>query len=354
VVQTNALQQDYLRKIVNGIKKGKTRNRVGLDIGNYSIKIIETSGPSEKPSLISFGTLNIAGSSNGIISASVKSLADELSISTKDVSISVSGPSLIVRLISMPKMTDEELAGAIRFETEKFIPFDISDCILDFQILNKAAKDKNSVDILLAAAKREHVLQRIKTVEEAGLSVKAVDADIFAVINSFLANHTSQEQPKTIAILNIGALSTALSILSGNVPVFVREIAAGGNDVSAAIAKKAGLSQELSEKLKLDPKEKMQEVAGFVRPALISILDEVKLSFGYYENQSGKGVDEIYVSGGGAAMAGIDEAFQESFGSKPRYWDPFRFLDKSSVSVDASSLEKVKNSFAVAVGLTLR
>ena len=340
--------------MVNGIKKGKSKNRVGLDIGNHSIKIVELSGIPEKGAVACFGLKKIMGSSQDAVVTSIKSLAEELRISAKDVNISVSGPSLIVRLISMPKMSDAELAGAVRFETEKFIPFDINDCILDFQILNREVKDKNNIDILLAAAKKEYVWQRIKTVEEAGFVVKTVDVDIFAIMNSFLKNSPSLDQSKTLALLNIGASSTDLSILRGSLPVFVREIAMGSNEFSAAIAKKTGLTQDQSEELKLAPREKLAEVVSCTKPVVTNLLDEVRLSFGYHENQSGRGVDEICISGGGAEMAGLEEAFQEAFGSKPRYWDPFQSLDKSSPAIDAAALDRVKNSFCVAVGLALR
>lgn len=339
---------------MDGIKKGKSKDRIGLDIGNHSIKIVELSGASEKPSLVTFGLKKIIGSSQDAIATSIKSLAEELRISVKDVSIAVSGPSLIVRLISMPKMTDDELASAVRFETEKFIPFDINDCILDFQILNKEAKDKGNVDILLAAAKKEHVWQKIKTVEEAGFTVRTVDVDILAIVNSFLKNFPSLDQSKTSALLNIGASSTELSILRGDRPVFVREIIMGSNELTAAVAKKTGLSPEQSEELMLSPKERLSEVVGYAKAAVSNLIDEVRLSFGYHENQSGRGVDEIYISGGGSRMAGLEDGFHEAFGSKPRYWDPFQSLDKSSPSIDNEALEKTKHSFCVAVGLALR
>jgi type IV pilus assembly protein PilM len=339
---------------VDGIKKGKSKSRVGLDIGNHSIKIVELSGTPEKPALTCFGLRKIIGSSQDAISTSIKSLAEELKISAKDVSIAVSGPSLIVRLISMPKMTDEELTSAVRFETEKFIPFDINDCILDFQILNKEAKDKGNVDILLAAVKKEHVLQKIKTVQEAGFAVKTVDVDILAMANAFLKNFPSLDKTKTFALVNIGASSTELSILLGNRPVFVREVAMGGNELSAAVAKKTGLNPEQSEELLLSPKERLGEVVGYAKASITNLIDEVRLSFGYHENQSGRAVDEIYISGGGSRMAGLEDGFHEAFGAKPRSWDPFQSFDKSSPSIDNEALEKVKQSFCVAVGLALR
>ena len=123
--------------------------------------------------------------------------------------------------------------------------------------------------------------------------------------------------------------------------------------MTAAVAKKTGLGTEDSERLKLDPKDRAEDVAGCVKAAIAPIIEEVKLSFGYYENRSGRGVDDIYVSGGTAQMAGLEEAFQEAFGSKPRHWDPFGFLDRPSVA-GAAPLEKAKGLFAVAVGLALR
>jgi Tfp pilus assembly PilM family ATPase len=128
----------------------------------------------------------------------------------------------------------------------------------------------------------------------------------------------------------------------------------GGNQLSAAVVKNTGLSSEQSEELLLAPKERLSEVVGYAKAATSNLIDEVRLSFGYHENQSGRAVDEIYISGGGSRMAGLEDGFHEAFGSKPRYWDPFQALDKSSPSIDSEALEKVKQSFCVAVGLALR
>jgi len=108
------------------IRRGKARTRVGLDIGKSSVKLVELSGGPDKPSLVAAGVKRIDGASGGAAVA-IKALADELGVSSKEAVISVSGSSLIVRLITMPRMGRDELASAIRFETEKFIPFDIND-----------------------------------------------------------------------------------------------------------------------------------------------------------------------------------------------------------------------------------
>ena len=147
----------------------KPQNTVGLDIGSHSVKILEVTPPSAgRRTLISFGLKKIQGLPREAVAASVRNLFEELKISVKDVALSLSGPPLIARVISMPKMSDDELKGAVRFETEKLIPFDISECILDYQILSPAVKGKANAEILLAAVKRDQVMQKVKTAEEAG------------------------------------------------------------------------------------------------------------------------------------------------------------------------------------------
>lgn len=135
------------------------KNRVGLDVGSHAIKIVELSNASDRPVLAGIGLRNIIGSSAKEISGSIKSLCEECKISQREINISVSGPAVIVRFISMPKMRDDELKSAVRYEAEKFIPFDINDCIIDYQILTKDTKD-NKLALLLAAVKKEHVGRR--------------------------------------------------------------------------------------------------------------------------------------------------------------------------------------------------
>lgn len=308
------------------------KNSVGLDIGSFAIKILEISGAHDKPMLGGIGLKNISGLSKEGISGSIKALASEAKITSKEVNISVSGPSVIVRFITMPKMKDEELKSAINFEAEKFIPFNINDCIVDFQIL-KRDENTNKLDILLVAAKKEHIKERIKLVEEAGFLVHLVDVDSFAITNAFTRNFPNLGPEKTAAILNIGASSTNLSILRGGTMAFVRDVSIGSNDFN---------------------KDKLQEAADGTKATLTNLLDEVKLSFGYYENQSGKSIDEIYISGGASPLIGLDEAFQDAFGSKPSFWNPLGFLGISSAGSDANVIDKIKNSFAVSAGLVLR
>ena len=120
------------------------------------------------------------------------------------MNVAVSGPAVIVRFISMPKMRDEELKSAVRFEAEKFIPFNINDCLLDFQVLRKNEKE-GKLDMVLVAAKRDLIVSKVETAQAAGFTVRAVDVDSFALANSFArAVKPAAPGEKTCAVVNIG------------------------------------------------------------------------------------------------------------------------------------------------------
>ena len=329
-------------------------NRIGIDIGSCAIKILQVSGPDDKPAVTAIGSRAIAGMTGQAISESLKSLAGELRLSDKDAVISLSGPSVIVRFISLPKMDETALKGAIRYEAEKFIPYNIADCVIDFQTLRKDYKD-NKLNILLVAAKKEYVHEKIRLVSAAGFSVRVIDVDSFALANAFLRTHSPMDPNKSYAVLNIGGVHTNVSILKGESIYFARDIVVGGNDFTAAISKRLGLDQKAAEELKLHPqKEKEKDVTDCVKGILNDLLDEIKLSFGYYENQAGKGVDEIYISGGASGIASLEQILEETLGSKPISWNPMGFMDVASCGVASDVLDKMKNYFSVAAGLVLR
>lgn len=331
----------------------KLKNRVGLDIGSSSVKMVEVASSGESLSLVCLGMKKTSAVGREPLIEAIKSLSNEIKITAKDAVISVSGPSVIVRFVSMPKMRDDELKGAIRFEAEKHIPFAVDDCIIDHQILKKNEKE-NKVELLLVAAKKDFIMDRVSIAEECGFSVGAVDVDTFALANAFLKNLSLNSSGKTEALLNIGSSLTNVGIVRDGVLCFARDIAIGGDDFNKAISKALNIDIKIVEDVKLSPKERLQEIAACMKGITSNLLDETRLSLNYYENQCGKGVDEIYISGGSSGMHGLEAFFQEAFESKPIFWDPMNCLDKSGRGFDAALVEKAKSSFAVAVGLALR
>lgn len=327
--------------------------KVGLDIGTSFIKILQVGGEPAKPVLEALGVKEIRGMVKSELPQAIKELSSQAKVSSKDVNISISGQSVIVRFISMPKMDNEALKGAVRFEAEKFIPFDMNDCILDFKTIKKEGSN-NKINIILAAAKKGTVEEKIQMVEEAGFTVRVVDIDGFALANSFSRNSPGIEPDKTSALLNIGGTFTNLSVLRGNVIFFARDIAIGTNDFSAILSRKMGLDSKIADGLIFVPKEKSQEVAEHLKTAFNNLLEEIKLSFNYYENQGGRSIDEIFISGGGIGLFGLNEIFQENLGSKPTLWKPLSFLNKEKAAIDKALIEAQEQNLAIVSGLVLR
>ncbi|MFA5085494.1 MAG: type IV pilus assembly protein PilM [Candidatus Omnitrophota bacterium] len=331
----------------------KIKNRVGLDIGSSSVKMVEVAFSGESSNLVCLGMKKASGFVREPLIEAIRSLSSEIKIASKEAVISVSGPSVIVRFVSMPKMRDDELKSAIRFEAEKHMPFPISECIVDYHILKKNDKE-NKLEILLVAAKKDFVMNKVSIAEESGFSVSAVDVDTFAIANTFLKSLPQASAGKTSALLNIGSNFTNMGIVGDGVLHFARDIAIGGNDFNQAISKALNIDVKSAEDVKLSPKDHLQEVAVCTKGVMGNLLDETRLSLNYYENQCGKGVDDIYISGGSSVMPSLETLFQEAFESKPVFWDPLNCLDKSRGGFDTAFIERTKSSFAVAVGLALR
>lgn len=335
----------------NMINDKSGKKTLGLDIGSFSVKAVELSG-HDRMTVSGFGVRNISRLSRQEAAGTIKELLSGSGITAKEAAISVSGPSVIERFISLPKMDEEALKGAIKFEAEKFIPFDINECVIDHKTISKDDRE-NKINVLLVAVKRDHLMARIKLAEEAGLSVNVVDADVFASANTFLKCFNNPSD-KSVAILNMGATLTNISILRGDGIYFARDLAFGGADMTSLIVKSMGLDEKSAEELKVSPGEKAGDVAACIKPALSGLLDEIKMSFGYYENQTGKEINEVYVSGGASGVVGLSEAFQENLGSSPSALNPMHFADMGLQGQDKGPLEKTGGLFTVAMGLALR
>lgn len=302
---------------MNLMNLNKPKFKVGLDVGTSSVKALAlTSLKSGSFQLDCFSIQQIEGdrSKEKIVSA-VKQAISALAVKAQKVVISVSGQSVVVRQVLFPAMTDEELKSAIAFEAEKYIPFNINEVYLDAQIIDKKTSD-NKVKVLIAAAKKELVDEHLALLKEAGLEVEAIDSDSVAVTNAFIFSNPGLTKEKAVTLINIGASMTNICILKNEILNFVRDIP-------------------------IDAKN------------LENLETQIRLSFDYYENQFGKGIDGIYVSGGGSRQAGLLERLSQAFGIESQIWDPAKNLVVSP-KVDNAALKESASQMAVCVGLAIR
>jgi type IV pilus assembly protein PilM len=343
----------------------KGKGSIGLDIGSSYIKTVklrESKGSYElelfdlhplPPELIVDGSII----DSLRLVESIKEMVKKAGIKTKDTVISISGhSSVIIKRISVPEMSEEELSESIKFEAEQYVPFDIEDVNLDFQILGP--KDEpGQMDVILVAVKKDIINEYIAVVKEAGLNPIIVDIDSFALENMYGINYEIEPE-KNIALLNIGASTINLGILKGGISVFTRDSSLGGNLHVEALQREFNISYENAERLKRgEPLENVSpdDAAAVVASASEEILSEIIRSFDYYRSSATlhEDISEVILSGGCALIKDFPSLIAERSGIETRVVEPFRNI-KIPKKFDRTYVEEMAPIMAVAVGLALR
>ncbi|NLI29830.1 MAG: type IV pilus assembly protein PilM [Nitrospiraceae bacterium] len=344
-------------------RKKKEDVLIGLDIGSSCLKIAQVNTSREPYELGLFGMAMLPREviSEGVISdrsalvGAIKELLAKTKVGGGDVAIGLSGhSSVIVKRITLPQMSAQDLSLSIKFEAEQYIPFDISDVNIDFQILGPSAHESGQMDVVLVAVKKSLINDYTTVLEEAGLAPAVVDVDAFAIGNVFEANYDVQEY-RNVALINIGASKTNINIMQNGVPVFTRDSSTGTNFHTDAIERMMKVSREEAELLK-----RGESVAGVSKEAVEDVLSsasdeiyaEIYRSFEYFRSSvSDEGLQRILLSGGAAMIKGFPEMMAERLGVDVEVLNPFRNITVSEKAADA-----VKNAplAVVAVGLALR
>jgi type IV pilus assembly protein PilM len=343
---------------------GKSKGSVGLDIGSNTIKAVELKrvGKGYKVAACAIEPVPADSIVDGAIvdtaavAAAIRRLFDTRKFKSKDVAVSLSGNSVIIKKIDLPVMTEDELAESITWEAEQYIPFDIQDVNLDYQVLDPGTgpDSKGSMEVLLVAAKKEKITDYSSLVSEAGRVPVVVDADVFALQNAFDANYAF-DADTVVVLLNAGASAININIVCNGQSVFTRDISMGGNTLTETIQRELDVPLENAERLK-----KGEEVDGLTKDdvkmvlhaALENILSEIEKTFDFYKaTASSDRIDRILLSGGASRLEGFGEALEERFGTFVEPFDPFK-----NIALDANALEDpgAGPTVAVALGLALR
>lgn len=338
------------------MKKRATKNipQIGIDIGTRLIKALELSSKGDAPKIAKLDFCEIGSPpTEQKIKDALRSLLEKFKPSAKDVNISLSSPSAIVRFINMPKMKKEDLKKSLKFEAEKYIPFNIDEVNIDAFILDDVRLERNQMKVLLAAAKKDVLNSRLEIFKELGFSVSVIDVDSFACFNAFSYVSENLDDSKSIALLNIGYSQTNVLISQGRNPYFTRDVQIGGRDIAKALSVNLEVPESDADKFIIEPKDKGEQIFETSKTVLANLVEEIRLSFGYYENQYASSINEIYLSGGVARLAGIIGYLEEGLGLRPAAWDPFSKFE-TAPEVDKEFASRVKPQFAVSAGLALR
>lgn len=344
----------------------RAKSLVGLDIGSSAVKAVELKPSGKVYKVTAFGSEPVPPDSivdGAIIDAAavadaIRRLFDSRHIKTKDVAASLSGNAVIVKKITLPVMTEAELAESIYWEAEQYIPFDIQDVNLDYQILDGGdAAGKGTMDVLLVAAKKEKIADYTGVILQAGRAAVVVDVDAFALQNAYEVNY-GIEPSAVVVLLNAGASATNINILNGDQSVFTRDISIGGNAYTEALQKELSLPFELADQLKRGlPVEGVtfDDARPVLRAVSENVMLEIQKTFDFFKaTASSDRIDRIMVSGGASRAEGFTEMLGERFEAPIEAFDPFKRVAFDMKKFNVESAADVAPTVAVAVGLALR
>ena len=343
---------------------GRSKSLVGLDIGSSAVKAIELKPAGKAYKVTAFGSEPIPPDSivdgaiidGAAVVDAIRRLFDSRNIKTKDVAASLSGNAVIVKKISLPTMTDCELAESIYWEAEQYIPFDIQDVNLDYQIVERGSAGKSTMDVLLVAAKKEKIADYTGVIAQAGRTAIVIDVDAFALQNAYEVNYGT-EPGAVVVLLNAGASATNINILHGDQSVFTRDISAGGNAYTEALQKELNLPFEQADQLKRGlavDGVTVDDARPVLRAVTENLMLEVQNTFDFFKaSSSSDRITRLVVSGGASRAEGFTEMLGERFQAPVESFDPFKRVAFDAKKFNANPGE-IAPTAAVAVGLALR
>ncbi len=344
---------------------GKKDHLIGLDIGSQSIKAAVISETTKGSSLERFGVAEIAPGliEDGAIkdaeqvADTIRQLFKNYNFKGTNVAISVGGYSVIVKKINVQTMPEEQLQDTISFEAEQYIPFDISDVNLDFQILGENENNPNQMNVLLVAAKKEMVNDYVNLAQMAGLNPSIIDVDAFALQNIYEIT-CSPVEDENLALIDIGASKTSLNILKGTNSVFMRDVSLGCGQINQKIVSLVDCSTEEAEQIKYGnqtDKITSGDLSDIISSVVSDWCTEIRRALDFfYSTYPDDQIQKIILSGGGGNIKEFKQLLSVETSAEVATINPFEGLYVDTNRFDVEFLKRIAPQASISMGLATR
>lgn len=347
------------------------RSYVGIDLGSHSLKAVQVqrTGDAWKVTKIAFAPTPAGTIKDGVVLSpddlgdAIKEMLKSAGITANTAHIAAAGGSVFVRPIAFPTMSESTLRKSIKFEAGRYVPGSIDDSFIEFDIIGPI--DEARMNVLIVAAPKDIVQSRVLACEAAGLEVDGVDVEMFAIYRSLLETDMKfAPENETIAIVDVGATATTISVVDRGIFSVSRSIPNGGNVLTEALASyfKLETADAESGKSQLDLRSLVNPQGDnenpplrVLQPHLDDLLREIRRSLNYFQSQQAEAgddrqVERLVLAGGGAKLGGLAEYIEHRLGiptTSTGVFDIPRFIAPGFVEDSGIDL-------AVASGLAMR
>lgn len=346
---------------------------VAIDIGGHTVKLAQLKKARKGYELLNFGMIPLPPDTvvDGevenpqALAEAIRRLVKSEKIKSKEAVIGISGQSVIIKKISVPLMSEEELVEMIREEAEQYIPFDIEEVNLDFAIVKAegeipvekgAHNEEKQMDVIIVAVRKDVIQSYLDVFKEVGIKIKVVDLAVFALCNIFELSH-GLDTDAAVALVNIGGSMTNVNVLENGITAFTRDISIGGATISEEIQKNLSIGFSEAEKMKLGliPREQDKaDIIAQVKDAVEFICKELRKTFDMYEKTADYKIGKIYLAGGSCLMEGIDLLVNQYTGMETEIINSFGNISCNPKVFDQEYIESLAPVAAIPIGLALR
>ncbi len=333
---------------------------VGLSIGASSIKIAALKKKKNQWVLSSFGSVGLRDAftesreivNHTVIARAITEALAQAKVSAKDICSSIVGSGVIIKNLSLVITDMKELNDQVLWEAEQYIPFDISEVAIDYQVLKKS-KD-NQVEVILVAVKRDFLDAYVDVIKEAKLNPKIMDVEVFALQNCFESNYPISDTEAAL-LVDVGAMSSKIVICAGGTPYFTKDAPFGGTMITKEILRELRLPSEMdAEALKVSS-NLPQEVNEVVARMAHVLGTELKKSIDFYTASSlGPPISAVYLSGGGSRAAHLSKIVEEYVNLPVVFLNPFEMIGTESKKMSEDYLQSIALEAVIPIGLAIR
>ena len=341
------------------------KGRIGLDIGSTAVRAVELVGTpltvvrasqvALPPGAVESGEVRDPGA----VSDALKKLWSEGGFKGRQVWLGVGNQRVVVREISLPYLPDKELRSSLGFQVQEFIPMPVDDAVLDYDPIGEfEQEDRRMLRMLLVAAQRGMVDQVVQAVTGGKLEPMGLDLIPFAMVRSVGATDGGLDLEEGVveeAIVDVGAHVTNIVVHARGATRFVRILPSGGRDVTVAIARSAGVEDDIAERLKrgeaVEDAPEPQAVRQAALQRAAAFVDEVRSSLEFYTAQAKDSrIGKVLVTGGGSRLEGLFDLMRQRI---PVPVEPGAVFSRVPHQLDEADVAAAEPLLAVAIGLAL-